>query len=323
MSEKAHEVFAGIDVSKQHLEIAMRPSGERWSVRNDTEGIKELLGRLTGLEASLTVVEATGGLEDSVVSALAGEGLGVAVVNPRQVRNFARATGKIAKTDAIDAHVLAHFAEAVRPELRPLKDGEAREFSALVARRRQVLEMIVAEKNRLSRTSSKTICGEIREHIAWLERRLKDMDRGISAAVKGRPLWREKDNILRSVPGVGFVLSAVLLAEAPELGSLDRRKIASLVGVAPLNRDSGVYKGRRVVWGGRAEVRSVLYMSTLSAIRVNPVIREFYKRLLASGKRPKVALTACMRKLLTILNAMVQKKELWRSPELLTFQHSC
>lgn len=306
------ELFVGIDVSGERLDIAVRPAGHRWSVVNDEKGIKELENRIGELSPSLILLEATGGIEALAVSALFERSLPVVVVNPRQVRDFARAVGRLAKTDAIDAEVLAHFAEAVRPEIRALKGQGAEELSALLRRRRQLVDMLTAEKNRLSRESSKEIRKEIKTHIVWLEKRLQDIDKTIYKSIQDSPLWRAKDEILRSMPGVGPVLSAVLVAGVPELGSLDRRKIASLIGVAPLNNDSGLYRGRRRVWGGRAEVRSILYMATLSAVRFNPVIREFYECLCGNGKKPKVALTACMRKLLTILNAMVKNGKTWQ-----------
>lgn len=309
---KEEMVYAGIDVSKGSLDVAVRPGGKSWRSENSDEGIRELVKRIKGLGASLVVVEATGGLEVPVVSALAVEGGNVSVVNPRQVRDFAKATGRLAKTDTIDAEVLAHFAEAVRPEVRPLKDEEERELSELVARRGQVVQMLVAEKNRLGRTGNKAIRKELKAHIAWLQRRLGGIDKSIDSAIKGSSVWRVKDDLFRSVPGVGKATSSMLLAGVPELGGLNRRQVAALLGVAPLNRDSGLFNGRRSVWGGRAGVRATLYMATLSAVRFNPVIRAFYQRLREKGKKPKVALTACMRKLIVILNAMVRDGEKWR-----------
>ena len=305
-------IFAGIDVSKGSLDIAVHPGGESWRVENNAKGAGELSKRLKGLSAVLVVLEATGGLETTAASTLAADGLCVAVVNPRQVRDFARATGRLAKTDSIDAHVLALFAEAVKPEARPLKGEEAQELAALVARRRQVLEMIGAEQNRLGQSTSRVIRKELKAHIAWLEKRLKDVDTNIDASICGSAVWKVRDDLLRSVPGVGKVLSSMLIAEVPELGSLNRQQVAALIGVAPLNRDSGLMKGRRRVWGGRADVRKVLYMATLSAVRCNPVIRAFYRRLREKGKESKVALTACMRKLMVILNSMVKADETWR-----------
>jgi transposase len=257
-------------------------------------------------------MEASGGIELPLVAAIAAVGLPVVVANPRQVRDFARATGKLAKTDVLDAQVMARFAAAIKPTPRPLPDDQAQEFADVLARRRQVVEMITAEGNRLSSIRNKEVRRHIKDHIAWLERELADND--LRRSIKESPVWREKDNLLRSVPGVGPVLSATLLADLPELGILNRRQIAALVGVAPLNRDSGNFRGKRSVWGGRAKVRAVLYMATLVATRHNAVIRTFYQHLCAAGKEKKVALTACMRKLLTILNAMLRHRTFWCYP---------
>jgi transposase len=309
---KRPECFVGIDVCKKTLEVAARPEGTRWTAVNDEKGIGELADRLRLMQPTMVVLEATGGLEIPLVAALAQAKLPVVVVNPRQVRDFAKATGKLAKTDAIDATVIAHFGDAVRPEIRPIKDEQAQELSALLARRRQLVDMLTAEKNRLH-TARKRIRKDIQAHIAWLEKRLKEVNGDLSKSIKEIPAWRQKDEILQSTPGVGPVLSVTLLAGLPELGSLNRREVAHLVGVAPLNRDSGQHQGKRCVWGGREEVRSVLYMSTLSAVRCNPVICAFYKRLMGAGKAHKVAMTACMRKLLVILNTMVKTGAAWRS----------
>ncbi len=306
------ERFVGIDVAKGSLEVAVRPDDNRWTVSNDEEGISDLVDGLRKLKPTLVVLEATGGLEIPLVAVLGHAKLPVVVVNPRQIRDFAKATGRLAKTDAIDADVIAHFGEAVRPKVRPLKDAEAQELADLLARRRQLVDMLTAEKNRLN-TARKQIRKDIQAHITWLEKRLKDVNAALSKAIKQTPAWRQKDAILQSTPGVGPVLSVTLLAGLPELGSLNRREVAHLVGVAPLNRDSGQYQGKRSVWGGRAEVRSVLYMGTLAAVRCNPVIRSFYQRLTGAGKEHKVALTACMRKLLVILNTMVKTGAAWRS----------
>ena len=306
------EHFIGIDVSKATLDVAVAGTAEAWSVANTTEGVQDLVGRLRKLEPQLIVLEATGGLERRAVGALAGAGLPVVAVNPRQVRDFAKATGKLAKTDAIDAAVLALFGERIRPELRPLKDAEAQELEALVVRRRQVVEMITAEKNRLSAAPpSKRVRTMIGRTIEWLQKQLEDTDRDLDKAVMSSPAWREKDELLRSVPGVGKVLSRTLLSLVPELGSLSHKQLAALIGVAPLNRDSGTMRGRRLVWGGRAQVREVLYMAALAAARYNPVIHAFRARLLAAGKLRKVAIVACMRKLLTILNAMISSNTRW------------
>ena len=314
MSEQTQERFVGIDVSKAMLEVAIRPSGERWSVANEEAGVRELVQTLEKAAPTLIVVEATGGMQSLVVAELAAAGLPVAVVNPRQARDFAKATGRLAKTDAIDAEVLASFGQAIRPEVRELKDELTQLLTALMGRRRQIVEMLTAEKNRLA-SAPKAVRKEIRKHIEWLEARLKAMDGQISDTIKESPEWREKDLILRSTPGVGPVLSVSLLAGVPELGKLNRQKLAALVGVAPLNRDSGTYRGTRKVWGGRAQVRAVLYMAAVSASRANPVIRDFYQRLLAAGKKPKVALTACMRRLLCILNTMIKNGTRWRLEE--------
>ena len=302
--------FVGIDVSKAQLDIAVYPSSECDSVSNDAAGIKELVKRLTGLQPALIVMEATGGWERSVLRALASAELAVVAINPRQVRDFAKATGQLAKTDRIDAMILSRFAQAVRPDVRPLPDQVTLELRALVARRRQITEMIVAETNRLS-SASKTLRKRIETHIRWLEKELARADLDLDQAIRQSPIWCENQEILRTVPGVGPIVSRTLLAELPELGVLNRREIAALVGVAPFNRDSGQLKGRRTIWGGRASVRAALYMAALVASRRNAVIRTLYQRLCNAGKARKVALVACMRKLLTILNAMIKHKTRW------------
>ncbi len=307
------ERFVGIDVAQATLEIAVRPTGESWQVANDEVAFGALVDRLCELAPTLIVLEATGGIQLPVVGALAAAGLPVVAMNPRQVRDFAKATGKLAKTDRIDAQVLAHFADAVRPEVRPLPDAATRELAILVARRRQLLEMRVAEQNR-SRGVPPRIRAQIREHITWLNRCLAELDRELGQLVRSSPVWRERVDLLRSTPGVGPVLSATMLADLPELGTLSHKQIAALVGLAPLNQDSGKKRGKRVVWGGRASVRGALYMATLVATRRNPVIRAFYQRLLATHKPKKLALTACMHKLLTILNAMVRRQTRWAPP---------
>ena len=308
--------YVGIDVAKARVDVAVRPSGNIWSEDYDEAGIEGLVVRLQTLGPAAVVLEATGGLEVPLASALAAAALPVAVVNPRQVRDFAKATGRLAKTDALDAQVLAHFAEAVRPAIRQLRDADTQELNAMTTRRNQVMTMLVAERNRLGRALP-AVRASIQAHIAWLEQELKDLDDGLRQTLRQSPVWREKDDLLRSVPGVGGQLSVSLLAYLPELGTLNRKQIAALVGVAPINRDSGTMRGRRGVWGGRARVRMVLYMGALVASRHNPVIRQFYQRLLAAGKSKKVALTACMRKLLVILNGMVKSGQRW-NPQFLT-----
>jgi transposase len=305
------ERAVGIDVSKGLLDVAVLPEGESWSATNNEEGITQVVKRLKSLRPRLVVLEATGGVETALVGAAATARLPVVVVNPRQVRDFAKSVGSLAKTDAIDARVLARFAEAVRPEVRPLKDKEASQLSALIARRRQLVEMLTAEKNRLG-TAPEAIHPSIEEHIEWLEQRLTDINGRLKKAIRKSPVWRAKEQLLRTAPGVGPVLSATLVAGLPELGALNRKRIAALVGVAPFNRDSGKYRGKRCIWGGRGSIRAVLYMGTLAATRFNPVIRAFYLRLCAAGKEKKVALTACMRKLLTILNAMAKTGTPWQ-----------
>jgi len=303
-------MFIGIDVSKARLDVAIRPSAEKLSVSNDEAGIQALVTRLSEIKPALIVLEATGGLERSVSGALGSAQLPVVVVNPRQVRDFAKALGQLAKTDRIDAEVLARFAEAIRPPLRPLPDKVSLELRSLIARRRQLIEMMVAEKNRLS-TASKAVRKRIEAHIRWLETELDRADKDLDHSIRQSPIWCENEDLLRSVPSVGPVVSRTLLAELPELGRLNRKQIAALVGIAPLNCDSGTFRGRRGIWGGRATVRAVLYMAALVASRRNSVIRNFYKRLRDKGKAPKVALVACMHKLLTILNAMIKHKTHW------------
>jgi len=286
---------------------------ESLSDANTEVGIRAIVKRLKKLAPTLIVLEATAGMEANVAAAIAAAGMAVAVVNPRQVRSFARAIGTLAKTDSIDAAVLSHFAEAVKPSVRTLPTAEARELNDFVSRRRQVVDMIVAEKSRLA-----GVCGvaraDIQAHITWLEKRQKRLDADLQSAVKKSPIWLAKDDLLQSAPGVGPVTSLTFLAALPELGTLNSKQIANLVGVAPINRDSGTMRGKRRISGGRAQVRAVLYMATLVAVRHNPVLRTFYERLLAAGKTDKVALTACMRKLLVILNAMVKSQKPW-SPQ--------
>jgi transposase len=303
--------FIGIDVAKAQLEFVCRPSGETGTVLNEDGGIHELVARCQALTPTLIVLEATGGYEAALVAALATAGLPLVVANPRQVRDFAKATGRLAKTDTIDAQVLALFAERVQPAPRPLPDEAAQALDALLTRRRQLVEMLIAERNRLL-VARAAVRRDLQQHIRFLERRLREADHDLHTAVKASPLWRVKDDLLQSVPGVGRVVSLTLLAELPELGRLSHKEIAALVGVAPLNRDSGTLRGKRLVSGGRAPVRAALYMAALVASKCNPVIRAFYQRLRAVGKPAKVALTACMRKLLIILNPIARSGTPWQ-----------
>ena len=305
------EYFVGIDVSKDTLDVCVYPAQDTFRVPNSPDGLDELIKRLKPIAPRLIVFEATGGYEALAVSSLAAAGLPVVVVNARQIRDFAKSIGRLAKTDAIDAGVIARFASAVRPELRPVKDSCSQELTGLVTRRRQIVDMIVAETNRL-KTATRRNRRDIQTHIRWLQKRLDQIDDEIKRDIQNAPLWRTTDHILQSTPGVGPTTSAKLISGVPELGQLNRKKIACLIGVAPLNRDSGRFKGRRMIWGGRAAVRSALYMSTLAVIRFNPIIRQFYQRLRNAGKCFKVAIVACMRKLLIILNAMVRNQTTWR-----------
>ena len=302
--------YVGIDVSKERMDVAVRPTGRSWSVSYDGAGVDDLVAQLKELKPAGVITESTGGLELPLVAALAAASLPVAVVNPRQVRDFARSTGRLAKTDRLDAQVLAHFGEAVRPPMRPLRDNETQVLGAVLARRWQVSGILVAEKNRLGRATPE-VRPRLEAHISWLKQELDDLDTDLRQRIKGSPVWREKDDLLRSVPGVGPQVSLTLLAYLPELGTLNRKQVAALVGVAPFNRDSGPYRGKRSVWGGRATVRSTLYMGALVASRFNPVLRDFYQRLLEAGKPKKVALTACARKLLTILNSTARTGVHW------------
>jgi transposase len=311
---ETEKAYVGIDVSKETLDMAVHASEQRWRFANTDNGITEALACLEELSPALVVLEATGGMEYPLAAALAVAKIPVAVVNPRHVRDFARATGRLAKTDSIDAKVLAHFASAVHPTPRPLPDTQGQELKAIVTRRRQLIEMLTAERNRLHSARSKAVKAHIRAHIAWLEKEMIQINDDLGHSIRETPVWEEKDDLLKSVPGVGPVLSTTILADLPELGLLDRKQIAALVGVAPFNRDSGHIRGQRAVWGGRAVVRSALYMATLVATRYNPIIRDFYRHLLSAGKPKKLALTACMRKLLTILNAMLKHKTPWHHP---------
>ena len=312
-----HDVpcFIGIDVAKAQLDIAIRPSGERWAVPHDAGDIMTLVERLQALHPALIVLEATGGWERAVTSALATAGLPVVVVNPRQVRDLARATGQLAKTDALDARALAHFADVIRPTPRPLPDAQTQEWRALLGRRQQLVVMRTAEQNRLTGPSTRLIT-DIEAHITWLNASLATLDNDLEILLRASPVWRANDDLLQSAPGIGPVCARTLLLELPELGTLNRQQIAALVGVAPLNCASGTLRGRRTIWGGRAHVRTVLYMGTLVATRYNPRIKAFYQRLLAAGKLKKVALTACMHKFLTILNAMLKHRTPWQTQEI-------
>jgi len=302
----AAEVSIGIDVSKARLEVALGATGELFAVANDARGIAGLSARLVELGPELVVLEPSGGWETALVAELGAAGLPLAVVNPRQVRDFGRAGGQLAKTDTLDARLLARFGDRMRPAVRRLPDAQELELKALVARRRELVEMITAERNRLG-TAAKVLRKEITAHIRWLEGRLKERDRELGRMLRSSPLWREREDLLRAVPGVGPVLCATLQANLPELGQLSRHQIAKLVGVAPLNRDSGAMRGRRTVWGGRAQVRATLYMAILAAVRCNPALKTFYLRLRNAGKPAKLALTAAMRKLIVILNALLKK----------------
>ena len=300
------QYVVGIDVSKAWLDWAVHDRADVGEVTNDEAGCRTLLRRLAVLKPKLIVVEATGGLETLIVSSLAAAGWPVAVVNPRHVRDFAKATGRLAKTDTLDAKVLAHFGEAIKPPVRALKDEDTRALTALMVRRRQLVDMLTAEKNRLG-SAHATLRKDIQVHIRWLEKRLGGVNQYLSGALKASPVWCEKAEILTSAKGVGPVLTVTILAGLPELGTLNRHEIAALVGTCPFNRDSGTMRGKRTIFGGRAEVRSVLHMATLTATRCNPVIKVFYDRLISAGKKHKVALTACMRKFITILNAMLKQ----------------
>lgn len=304
------KIFVGIDVSKDRLDYALRPKAEHAEVPYTDAGLTALVSRLTEISPDLIVLEATGGLEITISATLLQAGFPVAVVNPRQVRDFARATGELAKTDRIDAQVLAHFAEALQPRSQSVPDEQVQQLKALLTRRHQILEMLGAEQHRLS-VMHREVRERLKAHITWLQHELDQLNHDLDNEVRRSPAWRETDDLLRSTPGVGPVLSTTLLGCLPELGTLDRKQIAALAGVAPFSRDSGKHHGSRAVWGGREQVRRALYMAALSASRFNPVIREFYQRLRAAGKPFKVALTACMRKLLTILNSMVKHKTHW------------
>ena len=303
-------IFVGMDVSQDTIDVAVHP-GAAFQIGNDEPGVAEAVKRLQAMQPALIVLEATGGLEVPLAGALAAVELPVVVINPRQVRDFARATGQLAKTDRLDAQIIARFAEAIRPPVRPVPDEQTQALAALVARRRQLIEMLTAEKNRL-RLAARPLQKRVQAHITWLENELESITTDLTKTMHQSAVWREKEEVLRSVPGVGPVLATTLVANLPELGTLTRKEVAPLAGVAPFPRDSGTLKGRRAIWGERAHVRAALYMAALVATRRNPVIRAFYQRLCQAGKAKKLALTACMRKLLTILNAMVKSGTSWR-----------
>lgn len=314
------ESFIGIDVAKDWLDVAWL-TGQTLRVEQTDEAMLGLAERLRADAPTLVVMEATGGLETQLATTLAAAGLPVAVVNPRQVRDYAKACGRLAKTDRIDALILAAFAQAIRPQVRPLPDEDTRALGELLARRRQLIDMRVQEKLRLERASAWQRAS-LKEHIAWLDERIAQIGIDLTHTLRTSPVWRDKDDLLQAIPGVGMVTRATLLAQLPELGSLNGKEIAALVGVAPFNRDSGKHQGERIIWGGRAQVRRALYMAAVSAARCNPVIRDFYQRLRAQGKPAKVALTACMRKLLVIMNAMLKHHSPWM-PSSIDLQHSC
>ncbi len=311
MKEK---VFIGIDVSKKQLDIFIRPTEQSWSVGNNEIDISGLVKKIKKLEPEYIILEATGGLEQLVFNALVDDSLPAVVVNPRQVRDFAKATGRLAKTDAIDAEVLAHFGEAIKPEIRQRLDIETQELKAFNTRRREIVNMLNAEKNRFQ-SAPKCLKNDIQEHIKWLQQRLSEIDEQINKQIESNKAWKEKDKIYQSFRGIGPVNSHLLICGLPELGHVSNKKISALLGVAPFNCDSGKWKGKRIIWGGRAELRSALYMAALSAKKYNPVIKKFYERLIELGKPPKVALTACMRKIIVILNAMAKNNTTWQHVE--------
>jgi transposase len=307
-----NQLFVGIDISKDRLDVHTQPTEDGFSLTHDEAGVADLVRRLQGLAPQLVVMEATGGYETTVAAALGSAGLPVVVMNPRQIRDYARATGQLAKTDRLDARIIALFAAAVRPPVRPLPDAQAQQLGEVMTRRRQLVDMLGAEINRRRLLRDQRLRERLNAHIAWLEQALREVEDDLRRLVRGSALWRETDDLLRSAPGIGKVTSCTLIADLPELGHLDRRRIAALVGVAPFNRDSGTMRGRRLVSGGRAQVRTVLYMATLVAIRRNPAIAAFYQRLRAGGRPGKVALVAAMRKFLTILNAIVRERRPWQ-----------
>jgi len=311
MNETLVEQFVGIDVSKSTLDMSSEPAVQSLHVAYDEAGIRQLVKGLKDISPALIVIEATGGLEVRIATELASQGLRVAVINPRQARDFAKATGRLAKTDRVDAAVLAAFARAIRPQVRPLKDADTRALDDLVSRRRQLIDMRVQEGLRLGTAGSKPLQKSLKRHIAWLDKQITEVDDDLNTRLRESEVWLAKDDLLRGIPGVGAVTTLTLLAKCPELGTLNRREIAALTGIAPLANDSGKHRGKRFIWGGRAQVRAVLYMATVSAIRCNTVIKAFAERLKKTGKPPKVVIVACMRKLLTIMNAMLKNNTPW------------
>ena len=311
MNEMIVEKFVGIDVSKSTLDICIEPAVETLHVAYDETGIKQIVVRLKEINPTLIVMEATGGLEIRIATELASQGLPVAVINPRQARDFAKATGQLAKTDQVDAAVLAAFARQIRPQIRPLKDADTRALNDMVSRRRQLIDMRVQETLRLGTAASKPLEKSLNKHIGWLDKRIAEIDTDLTKRLRGSDMWRTKDDLLRGIPGVGPVTTVTMLAKCPELGKLNRREIAALTGVAPLANDSGKHRGKRFIWGGRADVRAVLYMATVSAIKHNDAIKAFAERLKKAGKPPKVVIVACMRKLLTMMNAMLKNNTPW------------
>lgn len=309
------EVVIGIDISKQSLDLRIEPPGQALRVDYDDSGVEQVLQLARAACPSLIVMEATGGLETRLAVELASRGMPVSVVNPRQVRDFAKACGQLAKTDRIDAGVICAFARAIHPIVRPLKDADTQDLNDLVSRRRQLVEMRTQERLRMGSTASKAVRKDINNHILWIGQRINELDAELKGRLRSSDAWRAKDNLLEAIPGVGVVTSATLLAKCPELGTLNRREIAKLVGVAPLANDSGKHHGRRTIWGGRADVRCVLYMAAVSAMRHNPAIKAFAARLKQAHKPPKVVITACMRKLLTIMNAIIKHRAAW-NPQL-------
>ncbi|MBN1374769.1 MAG: IS110 family transposase [Dehalococcoidia bacterium] len=301
--------YAGVDISKDSLDMAVFESGQRWHFNNSPIGIGKAIGALEAMKPVLVIFEATGGMEIPFWEALSKAGINAAPINPRQIRDFAKAKGRLAKTDAIDAQIIAHYTQAMQP--RPLLFPDTQELKEVMARRSQLVEMISAEKNRLKAARKENIKEDVKAHIKWLETRVDNVDKELRKAIEANPAWREKDQLLRSTPRVGPILSATLLTQLPELGELNRHQIAALAGVAPLNHDSGLMRGKRTIWGGRGRVRGALYMAALVATRCNPVISAFYQRLCSLGKPKKLALTACMRKLLAILNSMIKHHTSW------------